>query len=85
MAEKLDVPLSVDLVTDITTGGKGSTIPNTLNFILPFLSLSWTCLILLSTEVHIFVYYGTSWYFEGIVSSLIDWYICTDGVHIIGQ
>ena len=82
-AEKLAVTMSIDLVTDIANGAKGSTIPNTLNFLLPFLSLSWTCLSLLSNEVQIFVYSGTSWDCEGIVSSLIYWYSCTGGVRII--
>ena len=64
--------------------GKGSTIPNTLNFILPFLSIFWTCFILLSTEVQIFVYYGTIWDCEGVVYSLLGWYPCTNGMRIIG-
>ena len=65
--------------------GKGSTIPNILNFILPFLSLSWTCLIVLSTEVKIFVYSGTNQECEGIISSLLDLYPCTDYMHIKGR
>ena len=85
MAEKLAVTMSMDLVNGITTGTKGSTMPNNLIFIPPFLSLSWTCLSLLSTGVHISVYYGTSWDFEGIVSSLLYWYPSTNGVHIIGR
>ena len=72
LAEKLAVPLSMDLVTDITTGGKGSTMPNTLNFLLPLLSLSWNYLLSLIPEVHIFVYSGTSWECEVIISSLFD-------------
>ena len=83
MAEHLSVPVSMDLVTAITTGGKGSTIPNTLNFLLPFLSLSSTCLIILITEVQRFVYYGTSQDCEGVVSSLLYWSPCTNGVRII--
>ena len=65
--------------------GKGSKMPNNLNVILTFLSLSWTCLILLSTEVHIFVYYGTSQYCEGIISSLLECSPCTCGMRIIGR
>ena len=34
LAEKLAVNLTMDLVNDITTGAKGSTIPNALNFLL---------------------------------------------------
>ena len=33
---KLAVPMNMDIVTDITTGEKCSTIPNTFNLILPF-------------------------------------------------
>ena len=84
MAEKLAVPLGMDLVTEITTGGKRSTIPNTLKFLLPFLYLYWTCLLLLSTEVQKFVYSGTSPDCEGIVSSLLDLSLCTNVVSIIG-
>ena len=65
--------------------GKGSTMPNTLNFILPLLSLSWTCLILISTEVQIFVYSGTNQECEGIIYSLLDLSPCTDDMQIIGR
>ena len=33
---KIAVTLTMDLLTDITTGTKGSTIQNTLNLLLPF-------------------------------------------------
>ena len=79
------VPLSMELVTDITTGGKGSTMPNTLKFITTFLSLYWTCLLILSTKVQIFVYSGTSRDCGGIVSSLLYWSPFTNGVSIIGR
>ena len=36
VAEKLAVPMTMDLVTEISTGEKGSTITNTLNLLLPF-------------------------------------------------
>ena len=35
LAEKLAVNITMDLVTDITTGAKGSTMPNTLNLLIP--------------------------------------------------
>ena len=36
LAEKLAVHLTMDLVTNITTGAKGSKIPNFWNLLLPF-------------------------------------------------
>ena len=47
LAEKLAVTLTMDLVTDITTGAKRSAMPDTLNLLLPFWSLFWTFLLLL--------------------------------------
>ena len=52
---------------------KGLTIPNTLNLLLPFLYLSWDILLLIITEVQIFLYSGTTQDCEGMSYSL---YIC---------
>ena len=75
LAEKLAINLTMYLVTDIATGAKGSTISNTLNLILTLWYLSCNFLHLLSTEVKIFLYSGTSWDCEGMsYSPHICWY-----------
>ena len=73
--EKLDVPLTMDLVTDIRTGWKGSTMPDKLNLLLNFWYISYIFLLLLITEVKIFLYYGNSRDCEGMSYSIhICWY-----------